>query len=175
MGYCEPWCSVTYWELRERVGNNCVVDKNWTNIFQHLPQGDGMCLALLQKQTSDARIQKVRDRIGLGLVISQMSDGIWLYNRSSHPVFVNHLRTVTDDSHSLSTHIEKLLPGFSMKIFCHTWRDLLNRTRNWTSRDGPLNPFCIQVSFVKGWGPNYSRQTIMQCPCWIEILLLVHR
>lgn len=27
----------------------------------------------------------------------------------------------------------------------------------------------LAVSFVKGWGPDYDRKSIMETPCWIEV------
>lgn len=29
----------------------------------------------------------------------------------------------------------------------------------------------LRISFVKGWGPEYQRKTIKECPCWVEVQL----
>lgn len=36
---------------------------------------------------------------------------------------------------------------------------------------GPIDNYSLRISFVKGWGPNYSRLEVISCPCWLEVLL----
>lgn len=36
---------------------------------------------------------------------------------------------------------------------------------------GPVDTHSVRISFAKGWGPNYSRQEVTGCPCWLEVLL----
>ena len=142
-------------------------------------------------------IRRTREKIGLGLTLSREpppgvdeegeggdggSGGVWVYNRSKHPIFVNTpmLDTPTTTTHHRTFSVVKVPPGFSMKIFDYELSRCVERTRRRDrdpdySSDGPFDPNSIRISFAKGWGPSYSRQFITSCPCWIEVLLNVNR
>ncbi|XP_030620630.1 mothers against decapentaplegic homolog 6a [Chanos chanos] len=168
-----PWCSVAYWEHRTRVGRLYPVYEPFTSIFFDLPQGSGFCLGQLPLEACGSSVQRTRAKIGHGILLSKEPDGVWAYNRSQHPIFVNS--PTLDSPHCRSLTVLKVLPGYSLKVFdfeksCHVQRGV-----DFVYVDGPYDPNSVRISFAKGWGPCYSRQFITSCPCWLEILLNKHR
>ena len=132
-----------------------------------------MCLGILQSQTDIDTVRRTREKIGFGLTLSREEDGLWMYNHSNYPIFVNS--PTFDLLQSQTLIVKKVLPGYSMKIFDFDLSEILKRSRSLQLFDGPYDPNSIRISFAKGWGPNYSRQFITSCPCWIEVLLSVNR
>lgn len=138
-----------------------------------------VCLKSLQEDTSDTSVVKCRSRIGMGISACRYQNGeVWIHNRSQHPIFVSQHappsnsfeRSFVAQKHNWRTRIRKMEPGYCLKL---ADRETLKYQ---TSSGRPLGPFCTaQISFVKGWGPKYTRQSVMQCPCWLEILLYVDR
>lgn len=121
-----------------------------------------------------SNIQPIRSKIGFGIVLSREADGVWVYNRSQHPVFVNSSTLDLQSTRGLS--VRRVMPGFSLKVFdfeCSSW--MTEHGVKPKTQEGPWNPHSIQISFAKGWGPCYSRQVITSCPCWLEVLLNTHR
>ncbi|NP_001158449.1 SMAD family member 6 [Saccoglossus kowalevskii] len=167
------WCNVAYWELRSRVGRLYQVNHQSANIFQELPHGDGLCLGLLDRECRTESVIRTRTKIGYGVTISREQDGVWAYNRSNHAMFVNSPTLDTPNSRTLS--VWKVSPGYSIRIFDYEKSELLRRTRNPELMDGPYDPNSVRISFVKGWGPCYSRQFVTSCPCWIEIIFNLPR
>ncbi|KAJ8417607.1 hypothetical protein AAFF_G00224500 [Aldrovandia affinis] len=117
------------------------------------------------------RLYAVREHsIGLGVLLSKEPDGVWAYNRSQHPIFVNSPTMAPSRCHGLA--VRKVLPGYSIKVF-----DFDRSRLPWSTPaepahpDGPCDPNSVRISFAKGWGARYSRQCITSCPCWLEILL----
>uniref|UniRef100_A0AAY4BQY7 Mothers against decapentaplegic homolog n=1 Tax=Denticeps clupeoides TaxID=299321 RepID=A0AAY4BQY7_9TELE len=156
-------CNVAYWEHRTRVGRLYAAYEHAVSIFYDLPQGTGFCLGQVAVQRRSSSVQRTRAKIGPGILLSKEPDGVWAYNRSGHPIFVNSPTLDTPAGRAPLVH--KVMPGFSIKVFDYER----------SPPDGPYDPNSVRISFAKGWGPAYSRQFITSCPCWLEILLNNHR
>ncbi|XP_008557576.1 mothers against decapentaplegic homolog 6 [Microplitis demolitor] len=171
----KEWCTLAYWELGGRVGRLYPVESSTISVFDSLHDGDGLCLAsLAENHDSVDDAKTTRSKIGLGLLLSQEDDGVWAYNRSSNPIFVNS--PTLDDPESRTLLVYRVPPGSCLNIF--------DRAKNLPSRcthssggnegansGGPVDIYSVRISFVKGWGPRYKRQEITSCPCWLEVLL----
>ncbi|XP_063044708.1 mothers against decapentaplegic homolog 6a [Engraulis encrasicolus] len=198
------WCNVAYWEHRTRVGRLYAVYEHSISIFYDLPQGTGFCLGQLCLEPrgtgtgtsggggGGSTVQRTRGKIGYGILLSKEPDGVWTYNRSSHPIFVNSptLDTpggdgtggtgtgtgggggVTSSTNARGLVVRKVMPGYSIKVFDYDKSCHLRQAEEQPEHlDGPYDPNSVRISFAKGWGPCYSRQFITSCPCWLEILL----
>uniref|UniRef100_A0A670ZI23 Mothers against decapentaplegic homolog n=2 Tax=Pseudonaja textilis TaxID=8673 RepID=A0A670ZI23_PSETE len=166
------WCNVAYWEHRTRVGRLYTVYEQSVSIFYDLPQGNGFCLGQLIPENRNETVQRTRNKIGYGILLSKEADGVWAYNRSEHPIFVNSPTLDIPSCRTLIVH--KVMPGYSIKAFDYEKSCLLNHAPDLDYPDGPYDPNSVRISFAKGWGPCYSRQFITSCPCWLEILLNIN-
>lgn len=102
--------------------------------------------------------------------MSQEPDGVWIFNRSDSPIFVNSPTLDEIESHAVTVY--RVPPGYSLLIFDYGKAATGNFGWNFTHcRDGPIDRNSVRISFAKGWGPNYSRQEVTACPCWLEVLL----
>jgi len=114
-----------------------------------------------------------------GLTLSQEADGVWAYNRSKSPIFV-HSPTL-DEPESRTLLVYRVPSGFCLNIFDRA--KILQLPYNGGggggnggqtagfAASGPVDINSVRISFVKGWGPKYSRQEVTSCPCWLEVLL----
>ncbi|XP_041274731.1 LOW QUALITY PROTEIN: mothers against decapentaplegic homolog 6 [Onychostruthus taczanowskii] len=167
------WCNVAYWEHRTRVGRLYTVYEQSVSIFYDLPQGNGFCLGQLNLDNRSETVRRTRSKIGYGILLSKEPDGVWAYNRSEHPIFVNS--PTLDIPNCRTLIVRKVMPGYSIKVFDYEKSCLLQHTAELDYADGPYDPNSVRISFAKGWGPCYSRQFITSCPCWLEILLSNNR
>lgn len=172
----DEWCKLAYWELQRRVGAQFPVSDSTVHVFSG-PTSPGasqasLCLSDLSPTPQQAQYQpgeaatvrRTRDKIGLGVLLSQEADGVWAYNLSEAPLFVNS--PTLDEPHSRALVVYKLPAGSCLRIF--EWG---RRRRPLDQSCGPVDPNSVRLSFAKGWGPKYSRQEVTACPCWLEVLL----
>nr|CAA04708.1 Smad10 [Xenopus laevis] len=162
------WCMVAYWEEKTRVGRLYSVQEPSLDIFYDLPQGNGFCLGQLNSDNKSQLVQKVRSKIGYGIQLTKEVDGVWVYNRSSYPIFIKSATLDNPDSRTLLVH--KVFPGFSIKAFDYEKAYSLQRPNDHEFMQQPWTGFTVQISFVKGWGQCYTRQFISSCPCWLEVI-----
>uniref|UniRef100_A0A1B6D1W7 Mothers against decapentaplegic homolog n=1 Tax=Clastoptera arizonana TaxID=38151 RepID=A0A1B6D1W7_9HEMI len=162
------WCKLAYWELSNRVGRQYGVETSSVNVFWDIPHGDGLCLATLATHSFSPpeAVERARKKIGRGLTLSLEEDGVWAYNRSDSPMFVNS--PALDDPDSRSLLVYRVPSGHCLKVFIPG-----APTRHWDPHPptGPIDPNSVRISFAKGWGPKYSRQEVTACPTWLEVLL----
>jgi MAD (mothers against decapentaplegic) family protein 6/7 len=179
------WCKLAYWEECRRIGRLYPVSASTIEIFSVLPKGDGLCLASLfeQNDSPSESTARTRKKIGQGILLNQDETGVWVYNRTDNPVFVNSptlepppLAGTETTGKTMSNNpftVFKVPPGYSVQVFDYDKSRIYERLRDPKSLDGPFDPHSIRISFAKGWGTNYSRQVVTNCPCWLEVLLNV--
>lgn len=162
------WCRLAYWELSTRVGRQYAVETAVVNVFWNIPHGDGLCLATLAQHSFSPpdTVKRAREKIGRGLTLSLEPDGVWAYNRSESPMFVNS--PALDDPDSRTLLVYRVPPGHCLNIFVPG-----APMRPWDPYppSGPIDRNSVRISFAKGWGPKYSRQEVTACPTWLEVLL----
>jgi len=187
-----PWCRITYWEHRDRIGRIFHVWSDSVNVFEHLPQGDGLCLSLLDPGLVDRTevSEKVRGTIGCGFQLTLENYCVWLYNRSNIVLFVGSPNIQVQGIDVSQPIVKRLAPGNSIIVYDPNLTELVHErfkkvyhlegscckdgsTADLSAESVPdsVQPYCVRVSFGKGWGSNYTRMSITQCPCWVEIYL----
>lgn len=174
----EPWCRIAYWELSERVGDLYSVRRPCLHItFDERPASssssneEALRLHSLAARSSSSgpnkeAVARTRAKIGQGLSLSYDREGVWVYNRSEHAVFVASPTLDVPQVRNLT--VFKVLPGYSKLVF--NWQ----QARTYSSYqsvpwDGPHASNVARISFVKGWGPKYARQIVTALPCSLEL------
>uniref|UniRef100_A0A131YKD8 Mothers against decapentaplegic like protein 6/7 n=1 Tax=Rhipicephalus appendiculatus TaxID=34631 RepID=A0A131YKD8_RHIAP len=177
-GEDEPWCRIAYWELSNRVGDLYQVRRPCLHItFDESPASlsssneEALRLHSLAAHSSSSEpnreaVARTRAKIGQGLTLSYDHEGVWVYNRSEHAVFV--ASPTLDAPQVRNLTVFKVLPGISQLVF--SWKQArLHSSFPPVPWDGPHASNVARISFVKGWGPKYARQIVTALPCSLEL------
>ncbi|PWA15777.1 hypothetical protein CCH79_00008955 [Gambusia affinis] len=165
------WCSIAYFEMDVQVGETFKVPSSCPVVtvdgYVDPSGGDRFCLGQLSNVHRTEAIERARLHIGKGVQLECKGEGdVWVRCLSDHAVFVQSYYLDREAGRAPGDAVHKIYPSAYIKVF-----DLRLSAAAGIGVDD-LRRLCIlRMSFVKGWGPDYPRQSIKETPCWIEIHL----
>ncbi|CAF0955720.1 unnamed protein product [Adineta ricciae] len=169
------WCHISYYEMSTRVGEQYRASQSQVIIdgFTDPSSAERFCLGGLTNVHRTTEIDKARRYIGRGVKLFHIRGSVFAECLSANPVFVQSPIT----NKRLSWHpatVCKIPPNVRLKIFdSDDFTQVLASAVNegYKSVYQLMRMCIIRMSFVKGWGVDYGRQTVTCTPCWIEIHL----
>uniref|UniRef100_A0A452HNP5 MH2 domain-containing protein n=1 Tax=Gopherus agassizii TaxID=38772 RepID=A0A452HNP5_9SAUR len=170
----EFWCSIAYFEMDVQVGEIFKVPSSCPVVtvdgYVDPSGGDRFCLGQLSNVHRTDASERARLHIGKGVQLECRGEGdVWMRCLSDHAVFVQSYYLDREAGRAPGDAVHKIYPGAYIKVGAGQ-RGGLSAAAGIGVDD--LRRLCIlRLSFVKGWGPDYPRQSIKHTPCWIEVHL----
>jgi len=174
----EHWCGIKYHECAVSVGESFYAPQSESVIHIDGFTDPGLdknrfSLGSLNNINRTEGTKNVRKHIGHGVELKQDGHSVILTCRSGNPVFIQSPNCNQRYGWDLTT-VVKVPNGCNLAIFD---TEAFSRTLADSIAGGfeevyKMARMCsIRMSFVKGWGQEYRRQSIMNTPCWVEIQL----
>lgn len=170
------WCSISYHEYDQRIGekyhSNCRVVS--VDGYTQPMCSDRFCIGGISNVNRNQFTEWVRRRIGRGVRFTYVDGEVYVEGLSESSIFVSNPLQTEEDGENLCEHVSKLTQGcsarvFSTQMFSKVLSDAV--AKGFEAVYKLTNCCVIRVSFVKGWGRNYKRQSIFNTPCWVEVQL----